>query len=48
MADDTFVLVMLVIVMLIGSYTAGSIPLIMKLSEVIMCYNKIKQYTNYN
>lgn len=33
MTEETFVLWMLVIVMLVGSYMAGSIPLVMKLSE---------------
>ncbi|XP_037819906.1 zinc transporter ZIP9 [Lucilia sericata] len=33
MTEETFMLVMLVIVMLVGSYMAGSIPLVMKLSE---------------
>lgn len=34
MMDETFVLVSLVIVMLVGSYMAGMIPLVMRLSEV--------------
>uniref|UniRef100_A0A0K8UHN1 Zinc transporter ZIP9-B n=1 Tax=Bactrocera latifrons TaxID=174628 RepID=A0A0K8UHN1_BACLA len=33
MAEDTFMLVSLVIVMLVGSYMAGMIPLVMRLSE---------------
>ncbi|KAM7346867.1 zinc/iron regulated transporter-related protein 102B [Cochliomyia hominivorax] len=33
MAEETLMLVMLVIVMLVGSYVAGNIPLVMKLSE---------------
>jgi glycerol-3-phosphate acyltransferase PlsY len=32
--DDTVVLILLVIVMLVGSYLAGSIPLVVNLSEV--------------
>ena len=32
--DDTFILILLVIVMLVGSYLAGSIPLVVNLSEV--------------
>lgn len=32
--DDTLMLVLLVIVMLVGSYLAGSIPLVVSLSEV--------------
>lgn len=47
MANDTSVLIMLVIFMLIGSYTAGSIPLIMKLSEVKDFY-KQSLYPNHN
>ncbi|XP_070500041.1 zinc transporter ZIP9 [Chironomus tepperi] len=31
--DDTFILILLVIVMLVGSYLAGSIPLVVNLSE---------------
>ncbi|XP_055922438.1 zinc transporter ZIP9 [Eupeodes corollae] len=31
--DETFMLILLVMVMLVGSYLAGSIPLVMKLSE---------------
>ncbi|XP_037949621.1 zinc transporter ZIP9 [Teleopsis dalmanni] len=33
MVEETLVLILLVVVMLVGSYLAGSIPLIMKLSE---------------
>uniref|UniRef100_A0A1B0GBN4 Uncharacterized protein n=1 Tax=Glossina morsitans morsitans TaxID=37546 RepID=A0A1B0GBN4_GLOMM len=33
MAEETIILLMLITVMLVGSYIAGSIPLIMKLSE---------------
>ncbi|XP_017155728.1 zinc transporter ZIP9-B isoform X1 [Drosophila miranda] len=33
MAEETVVLILLVIVMLVGSYLAGSIPMLMKLSE---------------
>lgn len=33
--DDTVVLILLVIVMLVGSYLAGNIPLVVNLSEVI-------------
>ncbi|EDV90477.1 zinc transporter ZIP9 [Drosophila grimshawi] len=33
MAEETIILILLVIVMLVGSYLAGSIPLVMKLSE---------------
>ncbi|XP_017962608.1 zinc transporter ZIP9-B [Drosophila navojoa] len=33
MADETIILILLVIVMLVGSYLAGNIPLVMKLSE---------------
>lgn len=32
--DDTVVLILLVIVMLVGSYLAGNIPLVVNLSEV--------------
>lgn len=31
--EETFILILLVVVMLVGSYLAGSIPLVMKLSE---------------
>lgn len=31
--EETFILILLVLVMLVGSYLAGSIPLVMKLSE---------------
>lgn len=34
--DDTVVLILLVIVMLVGSYLAGNIPLVVNLSEVII------------
>ncbi|XP_037730993.1 zinc transporter ZIP9-B isoform X1 [Drosophila subpulchrella] len=33
MAEETIILVLLVLVMLVGSYLAGSIPMLMKLSE---------------
>ncbi|XP_022217392.1 zinc transporter ZIP9-B isoform X1 [Drosophila obscura] len=33
MAEETVILILLVIVMLVGSYLAGSIPMLMKLSE---------------
>ncbi|XP_016967444.1 zinc transporter ZIP9 isoform X2 [Drosophila biarmipes] len=33
MAEETIILILLVLVMLIGSYLAGSIPMLMKLSE---------------
>lgn len=33
--DDTFFLILLVIVMLVGSYLAGNIPLVVNLSEVM-------------
>ncbi|XP_017126191.1 zinc transporter ZIP9-B [Drosophila elegans] len=33
MAEETFILILLVLVMLVGSYLAGSIPMLMKLSE---------------
>lgn len=33
MVEETLVLLLLVIVMLVGSYLAGSIPLVMRLSE---------------
>lgn len=32
--EETFVLILLVLVMLIGSYLAGSIPLVINFSEV--------------
>lgn len=35
--DGGFVLILLCLVMLVGSYVAGIIPLIVKLSEVIQC-----------
>lgn len=38
--DETFVLILLVVVMLIGSYIAGSIPLVVTLSE-----DKLKKVT---
>lgn len=34
MTDETFILLILCFVMLLGSYIAGNIPLVMKLSEV--------------
>lgn len=34
MTEETIILILLVVVMLVGSYLAGSIPLVMKLSEV--------------
>jgi len=34
MAEETIILILLVLVMLVGSYLAGSIPMLMKLSEV--------------
>lgn len=34
--DDTVVLILLVFVMLVGSFLAGIIPLVVSLSEVIM------------
>lgn len=34
MAQETIILILLVLVMLVGSYLAGSIPMLMKLSEV--------------
>lgn len=33
MVEETIVLLLLVVVMLVGSYLAGSIPLVMRLSE---------------
>lgn len=36
--NETFVLILLVIVMLIGSYLAGSIPLVVSLSEVMLLF----------
>lgn len=38
--DDTVILILLVIVMLVGSYMAGSIPLVVSLSEVITKVNQ--------
>jgi zinc transporter 9 len=32
--DGTFVLILLVVLMLVGSYLVGSIPLVMPMSEV--------------
>lgn len=39
-------LILLVVVMLIGSYIAGSIPLNVNLSEVIHCFSHISFYKN--
>lgn len=39
--EETFMLIALVIVMLIGSFVAGSIPLVFTLSEVIFHFNRI-------
>jgi zinc transporter 9 len=32
--EGTFVLILLVVVMLVGSYVVGSVPLVMNMSEV--------------
>lgn len=39
--DDTFILILLVIVMLVGSYLAGNIPLVVTLSEVKSSFKSI-------
>lgn len=36
--DETLMLILLVIVMLVGSYLAGNIPLIVNLSEVCLFF----------
>lgn len=41
MTDETFILLILCFVMLLGSYIAGNIPLVMKLSEVRLVLLKI-------
>jgi len=42
MAEETIILILLVVVMLVGSYLSGSIPLVMRLSEVRI-YNYCKE-----
>lgn len=44
MTEETIILVLLVVVMLVGSYLAGSIPLVMKLSEVCKVLDLITMY----
>lgn len=46
--DDTFVLILLVIVMLVGSYLAGNIPLVVNLSEVILNFHQFDQKVKFS
>lgn len=42
--DETLVLILLVVVMLVGSYLAGSIPLNVNMSEVSTKHVKLSTY----
>lgn len=44
--DDTVILVFLAIVMLIGSFLAGIIPLVVTLSEVLENFHRFSLFAN--